>query len=578
MYNVVSARGTRLLGVLRAMADLNTDIAVLTETKLCGGRHARQGFGYSVFATSAASPHQGGVVLVWRTKPSHWLLEGVRTLSANSLSAILVSGTKCWLLLGTYLLPNVDLDSKLGILEAEGQRHPNVPVILMGNLNADLSDNTNAWSIAVTTMIQHLGAVNTFHRFMQKKKRKRRNTRHQRLSDGTQQRSRCDYALVDPSIDMCSICIVIPPRFHSDHWAVKLQIRSSTPQDHRRYIHNRSQLPHVRPKPDEKGPNQKFEELLTHRIPILPVTYPSRDAWIANDTWVLIDKRNAALKRLATPNKLRPLRKAIRKKVRQDRATRLALTGNKIQTHLDADDPKEAWRLVKVWYRHQAHTLPPTSMDLRNIGKDYHNLFTQQEPPGEPIHGLVTYDIPDNIPDGDEIGSAIKTLCNGCAPAASGMKVEDLKKWHAEWEDTPAPWLLVVEMVQHAFLTGVVLTRAWSNMLVLIPKPEPGQVHGIGLLEPVWKLISSIVHLWLMKHIKFHEDLHGFLPEHGTGTACLEAKLAAQLAYHTGQPLYHIYLDFAKAYDSLDRARMLILLQDYGVGPNIIRLIALFWE
>jgi len=187
MYNVVSARGTRLLGVLRAMADLNMDIAVLTETKLCGGRHARQGFGYSVFATSAASPHQGGVALVWHTKLSHWLLEGVRTLSANSLSAILVSGTKCWLLLGTYLLPNVDLDSKLGILEAEGQRHPNVPVILMGNLNADLSDNTNAQSIAVTTMIQHLGAVDTFHCFMQKKKH--RNTPHWRLSDGTQQHS-----------------------------------------------------------------------------------------------------------------------------------------------------------------------------------------------------------------------------------------------------------------------------------------------------------------------------------------------------------------------------------------------------
>ncbi len=173
-YNVVSARGTQLLGALRAMADLNTDIAVLTETKLCGGRHAKQGFGYSVFATSAVSPHQGGITLVWRTKPAHWILEGVRTLSANSLSAILVSGTKRWLLLGTYLSPNVDPESELGILEVEGQRHPNVPVILMGDLNADLNDNANAniWSIAITTTLQHLGAADIFHRFIQKKKRR----------------------------------------------------------------------------------------------------------------------------------------------------------------------------------------------------------------------------------------------------------------------------------------------------------------------------------------------------------------------------------------------------------------------
>jgi len=134
-------------------------------------------------------------------------------------------------------------------------------------------------------------------------------------------------------------------------------------------------------------------------------------------------------------------------------------------------------------------------MDFSNIDRDYRNLYMQQEPPSEPIRGLVSYDIPDNIPDGDKIGSAVKTLRNRRAPGASGMKVKDLKRWFAKWEATLAPWLLVVERVQHACLTGMVPTRAWSNMLVLIPKPEPGQVHGIGLLKPVWKLILAIVHL-----------------------------------------------------------------------------------
>jgi len=91
-YNVVSAHKTRLLQALRAMQDLNTDIAILTETKLCDGRHAKHSNGYSVFATSAASPSQGGVALVWHTELTHWTLEGMRTLSANSISAVLVSG------------------------------------------------------------------------------------------------------------------------------------------------------------------------------------------------------------------------------------------------------------------------------------------------------------------------------------------------------------------------------------------------------------------------------------------------------------------------------------------------------
>jgi len=271
------------LMALRAMADLNTDIAILTETKLCGNRYAKQGFGYSVFATSATSPHKGGIALVWRTKPAHWILEGMRILSPNSISAILVSGTRRWLLLGTYLSPNDDPDDELDLLEDESRHHPNIPVILLGDLNADIGDTTNARSIAISTTLQHLGAIDIFHRFLQKKRR--RNTRHRVLTDSHQQRSRCDYALVDPRVDVHSIRVVIPPRFHSDHWAVKLKIKSSSLQAHRRYIHNRSQLPHVRPEHDEQGPNRLFAELMTHHARIPPIVYPSCDAWIANDTW-----------------------------------------------------------------------------------------------------------------------------------------------------------------------------------------------------------------------------------------------------------------------------------------------------
>ncbi len=102
-------------------------------------------------------------------------------------------------------------------------------------------------------------------------------------------------------------------------------------------------------------------------------------------------------------------------------------------------------------------------------------------------------------------------------------------------------------------------------------------MHGIGLLEPVWKLISSVVNRRLTQSITFHDNLHGFLPNRETGTACLEAKLEAQLAFRSGHPLHHIYLDFAKAYDSLDQARTLILLKDYGISPNMMRLLHCFW-
>ncbi len=100
--NVVSARQERLREALRAMADLNTNIAILTETKLTKGHHTKHGFDFHVFATNAESLSQGGTALIWKAGNTHWTLEGTRALSANSISATLVSGKNRWLLLGTY--------------------------------------------------------------------------------------------------------------------------------------------------------------------------------------------------------------------------------------------------------------------------------------------------------------------------------------------------------------------------------------------------------------------------------------------------------------------------------------------
>jgi len=156
--------------------------------------------------------------------------------------------------------------------------------------------------------------------------------------------------MVDKAVDICSLHLVIPPKFHSDHLAIKLQICSSTLRTHRQYLHNRSRLPVILPELDKQGPNLLFRQLMEAHTRQPPTTYPPRDAWIASDMWALIDQRTVALKQMAPPAELNPLRKSICKQIRCDRATRLQKTGEEIEAHLDADDPREAWCLVKVWY------------------------------------------------------------------------------------------------------------------------------------------------------------------------------------------------------------------------------------
>ena len=49
-----------------------------------------------------------------------------------------------------------------------------------------------------------------------------------------------------------------------------------------------------------------------------------------------------------------------------------------------------------------------------------------------------------------------------------------------------------------------------------------------------------------------HDVLHGFIVGQGKGVATLEAKLEQQLDEIAHDPLFQLFLDVRKAYDSLD--------------------------
>jgi hypothetical protein len=137
----------------------------------------------------------------------------------------------------------------------------------------------------------------------------------------------------------------------------------------------------------------------------------------------------------------------------------------------------------------------------------------------------------------------------GTQPGLSGITVKDLLTWNKQ---APEAWSLVLKLVNLAFQYGILPDAFVQGILVLIPKTEPDKFRGITLLDVVYKLCSKIIHLRLQDKIEFHPDLHGFRPGRGTDTAILEAKLLMQLSGLYCQPLYQIFLDLSKAYDSLD--------------------------
>ena len=62
-WNIRSGRGEGLITALRAMLQMNVNFGVLTETKVTDNVYPRRFADYTIVATNAVSPHQGGVAL-----------------------------------------------------------------------------------------------------------------------------------------------------------------------------------------------------------------------------------------------------------------------------------------------------------------------------------------------------------------------------------------------------------------------------------------------------------------------------------------------------------------------------------
>ena len=51
-----------------------------------------------------------------------------------------------------------------------------------------------------------------------------------------------------------------------------------------------------------------------------------------------------------------------------------------------------------------------------------------------------------------------------------------------------------------------------------------------------------------------------------------------KIASCESQTLYQIYLDLKKVYDSIDRDRVVDIIKQYNIGPNIHRYILIVWK
>jgi Reverse transcriptase (RNA-dependent DNA polymerase) len=478
-----------------------------------------------------------------------------------------VAGKERRLLVGCYIPPGEEDGSTMNAVDA-ATMGADCPIDLYGDLNTNLEAPRSIREEAIAAEIACLGLTDISKHFGARKNWGRWTFSQQ--SNGNQ-RSRVDYIMSTDRKPFFSFRLKEPRLFNSDHRCLVVEQVLGRQKDETEYVKGRSRYPIEKKKENEMNKADRHLESLTLLVKKEKTQNNRVNSWIDEKTWELIDQK-AAAKRKGSVELARKLGKAIRKALTKDRKDRVDRKAEEIQELLDDNQPAMAFAALKGWYKAiSGKPSKPTISDSNTTTAEYEKLYQAEQPAGEQIPiNVVPRGVRDDKPDKDEIWQALKRMRLGRATGATGISVEDLRKWR---EEDGEEWKMVTEIVEWSIEEGTFPAAFGNGTLVLLPKGD-GSFRGIALLEIIYKLVSSIIAQRLTKGIDFHDSLHGFRQGRGTGTATIEAKLQMQLARTKGTPFYQIFLDLKKAYDTLDRGRMMAILEGYGVGPNIRRFIS----
>ena len=161
------------------------------------------------------------------------------------------------------------------------------------------------------------------------------------------------------------------------------------------------------------------------------------------------------------------------------------------------------------------------------------------------------------------------------------MRSEHLQYWLAEATRDELQemenWDWVVDILQTDFGGVIIPTECTCHMMVLIHKGN-GEFICIGIIKLLCKAFSGVINQWIGVAVQFHDVMHGFLSDRGTGTASPESKLLHHMMEISEDVLYEVFLNPLKAYDALVREQCMDILVGYGVGPRMESILWHYWD
>ena len=326
-----------------------------------------------------------------------------------------------------------------------------------------------------------------------------------------------------------------------------------------------------------------------------------RKPWISDETWRKVETRremkekrnhsNTEVEKVASEREYTEAEKEVKRSTRRDKRRYVEDLATQAEEAAEKRNSRELYRITKQMAgKMSSYDAPVKSKSgavlttedsqLKRWAEHFREVLNRPEPEERPDIPATACDprIRIDTPSKQEIREAVKRLKANKAPGPDGIPPEAFK----------ADISTTVEAL-HKVFTNIwekedIPTEWKTGHLVKLPKKgDLGNCNnwrGITLLVIASKVLTRVILARIKDSIdkKLRQNQAGFRPERSCTDQTATLRIIVEQSVEWNSPLYLCFIDFMKAFDSLDREVMWELLKHYGVPQKLINIIMALYD
>ena len=344
--------------------------------------------------------------------------------------------------------------------------------------------------------------------------------------------------------------------------------------------------------------NQAFRETSEK---VIGFKKKKKEEWISSETWERIDERKGIKQKINSTRserikaQLKQLYsekdKEVKRSAKQDKNNYVEQLAAEAEDAAAKQDLKTLYRITKnlkgtfsnndMPVKDSEGNLLASELERLERWKQHFDTILNRPEPlerAEIPEAEVDIVIDTGPPSLQEVKTAIKCMKSGKAPGADGITAEMLK---VDEEETPR---LLTEIFNQIWESEEIPETWKIGLIVKLPKKGDltncNNWRGITLLSLTSKVFSKIIQDRLNKAMDSHirEEQAGFRPGRSCSDQIFVLRQILEQSKEWNTPLYVNFLDLEKAFDSIHRESLWMILRHHGIPQKLVNVIKMLYH